>query len=277
MMKKFGILIGILSLLLLPQMTMAVEGDTMDFENFAVTEGDTDEYDTDDGSIVESAETNITTEEVFLDFGADVADVASFDIAGILLGMEFDDVYTLFYRNKGLYAPRKKNSILYTIHPDWKYNLDYECRSQGIVIPEQLNNCINSLARSRGLLYASELHLVRENTGETIVVYFTSNATDNVVWRVVYNNDVNEQEGDAEKYARQRENKILAFWQSVLDKYGAPNSGGDKWISSTNSYDPMLIAYYGALDLVDNGRNASDHAKNIQTARENFKAKPYAF
>lgn len=242
----------------IPQITVA---DSMDFEEFAV---------------VDSTDADITMEEVNLNSDADIANVSSFDIAGILLGMGFDDVYTQF-KDKGLYTTRKKNSIIYTIHPDWKYNLDYECRMQGTVIPEQLENCIKSLARSRGLLYASELHLVRENTGETIVVYFTSNATDNVVWRVVYNNDVNEQEGDAEKFARQRENKILAFWQSVLDKYGAPNSGNDRWISSTNSYDPMLIAYYGALDLVDNGRNASDHAKNIQTARENFKAKPYAF
>ena len=34
---------------------------------------------------------------------------------------------------------------------------------------------------------------------------------------------------------------------------------------------------YGALDLIDNGRNASDLVKNIQSARENFRAKPYAF
>ena len=258
MARKLYILFLTTLFAVIPQITVA---DSMDFEEFAV---------------VDSAEADITMEEVNLNSDADIANVSSFDIAGILLGMGFDDVYTQF-KDKGLYTTRKKNSIIYTIHPDWKYNLDYECRMQGTVIPEQLENCIKSLARSRGLLYASELHLVRENTGETIVVYFTSNATDNVVWRVVYNNDVNEQEGDAEKFARQRENKILAFWQSVLDKYGAPNSGNDRWISSTNSYDPMLIAYYGALDLVDNGRNASDHAKNIQTARENFKAKPYAF
>jgi hypothetical protein len=234
-------------------------------------------FDMDDYAIVDSADADITVEDVDLNSDADVANVSSFDIAGIMLGMSFDDVQTLFFKTKGLYAPRKHNSIIYTIHKDWKYTLDYECRNQGIVIPTELEKCINSLARSRGLLYASELHLVRENTGETIVVYFTSNATDNVVWRVVYNNDVNEQEGAAEKFVRQRENKILAFWQNVLDKYGAPNSGADKWISSTNSYDPMLIAYYGALDLVDNGLNASDHATNIQSSRENFKAKPYAF
>ena len=126
-------------------------------------------------------------------------------------------------------------------------------------------------------MYASELHLLRSNTGETITVYFTSNATDNLVWRVVYKNDVDELEGSAEKFENQRQKKILAFWQNVLDKYGAPNSGTDKWITTSNAYDPMMTAYYGALDLVDQGRNASDQAKNINDARENFKAKPYAF
>lgn len=236
-----------------------------------------DAFDFDNFAIVDSTDTDITMEDVDLNSGATVASVGSFDIAGIMLGMSFEDVYTLFFRERGLYAPRAQNGIIYTIHPDWKYNLDYECRGQGTVIPAELEKCINSLARNRGLLYASELHLVRENTGETIVVYFTSNATDNRVYRVVYNNDVNEVEGAAEKFEKQRENKILAFWQHVLDKYGSPNSGTDRWISSTNSYDPMLIAYYGALDLVDNGRNASDLVKNIQSARENFRAKPYAF
>jgi hypothetical protein len=136
---------------------------------------------------------------------------------------------------------------------------------------------VNTLARSRGLLYPSELHLVRESTGETVDVYFTSNATDNVVWRVVYNNDVNEVEGAAEKFENQRQKKILAFWQGVLDKYGAPNSGSDKWLSSDNAYDPMMTAYYGSLDLTDMGLNASDAAKNVNDARENFRAKPYAF
>ena len=234
-------------------------------------------FDMEDYAIVDSEDADLTMEDVELNSDADIAGVSSFDIVGIMLGMSFDDVQSLFFDHRGLYAPRKKNSIIYTIHKDWKYNLDYECRNQGTVIPAELEKCINSLARNRGLLYASELHLVRENTGETVAVYFTSNATDNRVWRVVYNNDVNEQEGDAEKFARQRENKILAFWQHVLDKYGAPNSGTDKWISSTNSYDPMMTAFYGALDLIDNGRNASDHAKNVQDARENFKAKPYAF
>ena len=140
-----------------------------------------------------------------------------------------------------------------------------------------MEKCINSLAQKRGLLYVSEIHLNRDFTGETIDIYFTSNATDNVVWKVVYKNDVNEMDGEHEKFANQREKKILAFWQGVVDKYGTPNSGEDKWISSENAYDPMMQAFYGQLILTDNGLNATDSAENIQKARENFQAKPYAF
>ena len=228
----------------------------------------------DDFAIVEDSGDDIETESVSLNPDAEVVNVRQFDIAGIMLGMSYDEVNNLFFNGSGLYAPRKHNSVIYTINKDWKYNLDYECRQSKMYASEK---CIYSLARNRGLLYVSEIHLERQFTGETIDVYFTSNATDNVVWKVVYNNDVNVMDGESEKFVNQREKKILAFWQGVLDKYGTPNSGEDKWISSENAYEPMLQAYYGQLVLSDKGINATDSANNIQAARENFQAKPYAF
>lgn len=212
-----------------------------------------------------------------LNDGAGFYDVSDFDISGVYLGMSFENVQTLFFKSRSLYTPLKTNSIIYTLSDDWRINLDYECRQQGIVVPAGLENCILSAARKRGLLYPAQLRLIREPTGETIDIYFTSNATDNVVWRVVYKNDVNDLEGAAEKFSRQRDNKILSFWQDIVDKYGQPNSGNDKWASSDNSFDPMLTAYYGMLDLTDQGLMASDAAKNVSDARENFRAKPYAF
>ena len=154
-----------------------------------------DAADFDEFAIVDSETPDIMVESVDLNSDAEPANVSGFDIAGIMLGMSYDDVHNLFFDIRGLYTPRKKNAVIYTIHQDWKYNLDYECRQQGTVIPQELQKCVNSLAKARGLMYASEIHLERENTGETIVVYLTSNATDNRVWRVVYNNDVNEKEG----------------------------------------------------------------------------------
>lgn len=220
---------------------------------------------------------DMNTERVSLNNTSGALDVKHFDIAGVMLGMNYDEVYNLFFNNSGLYAPRAKNSVVYTINKEWKYNLDYECRLNNVFVPDKLEKCIYSLAKNRGLLYVSEIHLERTFTGETIDIYFTSNATDNLVWKIVYTNDVDQKEGMDEKFDNIRDKKILAFWQGVIDKYGTPNSGEDKWISSENAYDPMMQAYYGQLVLIDNGLNTTDSSVNIQKSRENFQAKPYAF
>ncbi|MBR3511229.1 MAG: hypothetical protein IKN73_04170 [Alphaproteobacteria bacterium] len=261
MIKKFGFLLFLLSALFTINVSCATEEDEYDFENLA----DGEEEDVNDAG------------PVFLNENTDVVDVKQFDISGVMLGMSYDDINNLFFNNDGLYVPRKKNSIIYNINNEWRYNLDYECRQQNIFVPEQLEKCIYSLAKSRGLLYASEIHLEREQTGETIDIYLTSNATDNVVWKIVYTNDADEMEGTDTRFENQREKKLLSFWQGVLDKYGEPNSGEDKWISSDTAYTPMMQAYYGQLVLEDKGLNTTDSSENFQKARENFQAKPYAF
>lgn len=268
-MKRFLIFFGICGLLFT---TFARADDEFDFAQMADT-SELSDYD-----ITSGGDDNIECALTSVDINAGGAPIAvsNFDIAGIMVGMTFDDVQ-IATRENGLYSPRQKNSVVYSLHQDWRDNLDYECRQQKIYIPEKLENCIRSLARNRGLLYASELHLVREQTGETIDVFFTSNATNNTVWKIVYKNDVAELEGDAKKFANQRERKIMAFWQNVLDKYGAPNSNTDKWVSSDNAYDPMMTAYYGQLELTDCGRYVDDDSKNINQSRSNFVSKPYAF
>lgn len=263
-MKKIMILLFLsLQMFLAPFLPAVAAGDDFDFDNFTTADADSDE--------------NMVTEPVSLNSGAEFVDVKQFDIAGAMLGMSYDEINNLFFENSSLYAPRKKDSVIYSINTEWKYNLDYECRQNNIFIPEQVENCIYSLARNRGLLYVSEIHLERTYTGETVDIYFTSNATDNVVWKIVYKNDVDKMEGTGPKFENQREKKIITFWQGVLDKYGTPNSDEDKWISTENSYDPMMKAYYGQLELTDNGINVSDSSINLQTAREKFQAKPYAF
>lgn len=260
MIKKLLFLLSVCSVVFC--MNASVADDDLDFDNFAFTEDE---------------DIDMTTESVTLNSDSDIVDVKQFDIAGIMLGMNYDELNNLFFSGKSLYAPRKKDSVIYTINKEWKYNLDYECRQNNVFVPDKLEKCIRSLAQSRGLLYVSEIHLERDSTGETIDVYLTSNASDNVVWKIVYNNDVNYMEGEHEKFANQREKKILAFWQGVIDKYGEPNSDEDKWISSENPYEPMMQAYYGQLVLIDKGLDAFDSSENIQKARENFQAKPYAF
>lgn len=273
-MKRLWMLLCVMCVVVAHPFVAPAE-DEFDYEGFPEAQ----EYDNFDEYTIETNEDGnnaCSAGVVSINAGDNPAAVSGFDIAGIMLGMSFDEAQ-LVARENGLYVNRPKNSVIYTIHPDWKYNLDYECRRNGVYAPAKLDACINSLARNRGVMYASELHLVRGVTGETIDVYFTSNATDNVVWKIVYKNDVDEVEGDAEKFANQRDKKIWAWWQNVLDKYGNPNSDTDKWVSSDNSYDPMMTAYYGELELVDCGRNAEDNSANIQSATDNFAAKSYAF
>lgn len=269
-MKHLLTFIGVIFLV-----TPFAVADEFDFNDFG-----TGEFETFDDYAIETnndgAELGCSMTSVAINPGASPIAVGNFDIMGIMLGMNFDEVQ-MVVRENGLYTNRPKDAVVYSMHPDWKYSLDYECRQQNVIIPERLGQCINSLARNRGVLYASELHLVRAITGETIDVYFTSNATDNVVWKIVYKNDVDEMEGDAEKFANQRDKKIMAWWQNVIEKYGAPNADSDKWASSDNAYDPMMTAYYGELELTDCGRNAEDSSLNIEQSQENFAVKPYAF
>ena len=260
MIKKLLFLLSVCSVIFCTNASFAE--DDLDFDNFAIEEDENDD---------------VTADIVSLNPGSNVVDVKQFDIAGVMLGMNYEQLNNIFFSGNSLYKPIKKNNTVYTINKEWKYNLDYECRQNNIFVPAKLEKCIYSLAQSRGLLYASEIHLERTSTGETIDIYLTSNASDNVVWKVVYNNDVNYMEGENEKFENIREKKILAFWQGVLDKYGEPNSDSDKWISSENPYEPMMQAYYGQLVLTDNGLNAFDISENVQKARENFQAKPYAF
>lgn len=257
-------------LLTLPAL-MAAGAYADDYEDYGEEE-DLGDYAID----VNDNENECRMESVAINDDAEPVAVGGFDIAGIMLGMNFDQAQ-MTARETGLYTNRAKNSVVYSIHKDWKYSLDYECRQQKIYAPEKLERCINSLARKRGVLYAAELHLVRETTGETIDVYFTSNATDNVVWKIVYKNDVDVEEGDAEKFSNQKNKKIMKWWQSVLDKYGAPNAGNDKWASSDNAYDPLMTAYYGELDMVDCGIYGQDDTINVQQSEDNFMVKPYAF
>ena len=151
MIKRFGFLL--LAICAFGANAFAAIDDDFDFDNFAIEE---------------SEDADITTDAISLNPGAMPANVSNFDIAGIMLGMTFDDVMTIF-ADGGLYAPRQNNAVVYTISPDWRYNLDYECTQQGIFVPDQLEQCIRTLAKNRGLMYASEYHLVRELTGETIL------------------------------------------------------------------------------------------------------------
>ena len=141
MIKKIAFLLSLCAIVVYANTSVADDlDDSFDFDNFAIENG---------GDI------DIDMDPVSLNDDADLINVNQFDISGIMLGMSYDDVYNLFFNDSGLYAPRKNNSVVYSINDEWKYNLDYECRQNNIFVTDKLNQCINSLARNRGVLYDS--------------------------------------------------------------------------------------------------------------------------
>ncbi len=240
----------------------------------------------DDENAVIDVDAEKTFADVFLDNANETVDlapgqkfknVAIFDIQGVALGQRFDDIQTVFFNTKNLYTPVAKDSITYTIPKEWKYNLDYECRQQGLFVPADVSQCIKTSAIKKGILYPAEVRLERASTGEKIYIFLTSNLTDNLVYKVIYHNDVNELSGNGEVFQYQKEKKILNFWKNVLEKFGQPNSGSSEWISSDNPYDPKMSAAYGELILENQGLYYKDLEENAKNSEENFKAKDYAF
>ena len=67
-----------------------------------------DDLSFDSFAIVDDVDSDMTMEQVSLNSGAAVVNVKQFDVAGVMLGMNYDQVNDLFFNGSGLYAPVKK-------------------------------------------------------------------------------------------------------------------------------------------------------------------------
>ena len=131
-------------LIFVMMITSTVVADEFDFDDFG--DADYGVNDSFDNYTIETGnsdgELGCAMTTVAINGDAAPLAVGNFDISGIMLGMNFDEVQ-MVVRENGLYTNRPKDAVVYSMHPDWKYSLDYECRQQNVFIPEKLNQCIN--------------------------------------------------------------------------------------------------------------------------------------
>ena len=91
---------------------------------------------------------------------------------------------------------------------------------------------------------------VKYDSKEEIEVYFTSNFTENKVYKIVYKSTIANITGNSPKAVYIRNIKVYDFWKKINQKYGHPDNkttvtwgmGGDK---------PYLKASTGNLLLED--------------------------
>ncbi len=152
------------------------------------------------------------------DLFAKTHDVHQFDISGFMLGMTPDEVienaeevgYRVTQVKKGI--PLFRTSFY-----------EQNCRDANVHRPELIRQCIVNQARSDEVHYISSITLARKATKEYMQILFTSLATDNVAYKIFYEN-----KGDASlNFTRRNLAKKLrrkeAFWNLMFETYGLPD------------------------------------------------------
>jgi len=217
--------------------------------------------------------------EEFQEYGADEVRegtndrVRIFDISGVMLDMEMEAVREAMKERK--YALKDTENYI----PEFfRFNYDAQCRARGILVPDALANCIDALGKSEKMRYVSRLAFERPDTKEKIEIFFTSPLTKSRVWKIDYRNDVDDKPGPSMNFQYQREERRRAFWFSVINKYGEPNVGQNRWVlDASNEFSPNLKAFFGRLILENQQMNLADAFEAQREARRTFKFREYTF
>ena len=171
-----------------------------------------------------------------------------FDIAGVMLRMSLDQTERTL-QNRGFRKINAKFQIPNFIK--WRY--DETCRNEGVVGYERLEACVINKAKKGGYEYLQYLKYAKFDSKEEIEIYFTSNFTENKVYKIVYRSRIASITGNSPKAIYIRNIKVYDFWKRINQKYGQPDDkstviwglGGDKpYLKADTGYllleDPMF-------------------------------------
>ena len=213
---------------------------------------DTNEYDEDVYELFEDDEEDFDKQDLeFLikksrkknKFGK--SNAAVFDISGVMLKMTLPQVERTL-ENRGF----RKVNAKFQIPNFIKWRGEETCRNQGVVGFERLEACVITLAKKDGHQYLQYLKYAKFDSKEEIEVYFTSNFTENKVYKIFYKSNIATITGNSPKAIYIRNIKVYDFWKKINQKYGAPdNKTTVVWGLGGNK--PYLKAATGRLLLED--------------------------
>ena len=168
-----------------------------------------------------------------------------FDISGVMLRMSMSQVNETM-RKKGFRKVYQKLDIPNFI----RWRNEERCRNQGVVGYERLENCVAETAKKDNHQYVALTKYTKFETKEEISVRFTSNFTNNKVYKIIYKSMASTIQGNSPKAIYLRNIKIYDFWKKVNHKYGAPdNKEAVTWGLGGNK--PYMQAATGLLILED--------------------------
>ncbi len=171
-----------------------------------------------------------------------------FDISGVMLRMSLKQVDETM-QNRGFRKIMQKYQIPNFI----KWRNEEFCRNTGVVGYERVESCVTQKAKKDNHQYVQTAKYAKYDTKEEMEVTFSSNFTDNKVFKIVYKSQAAGVTGNSPKATYLRNIKIYDFWKKINQKYGKPDDkdnvtwgmGGDKpFLKASTGYlkleDPML-------------------------------------
>ncbi|MBQ4471857.1 MAG: hypothetical protein II942_01240 [Alphaproteobacteria bacterium] len=195
-------------------------------------------------------------------------DVSQFDLADFNLGMSSNEAFTRALQ-KGF-----KVSITQEDVPRF-YATDYanRCRMRGVIIPADIINCVKDYACTEGTRYIRDAVLKRKN--EEIQLFFTSNATGNALYKIIYINKGDNSLNFTQINTARKKLRYKEFWDAMFQKYGYPDSHDNNmltWGNPTESYMQAYIvgsAYDAYIIMEDVSLSNDDYfeAEDVQEER----------
>lgn len=175
-------------------------------------------------------------------------DVSDFEIAGFNLGESASVILKqALQRGFRTTLTQERVPMFYST------TYHYQCQKMGVVTPDNLAKCIKDLACQENTRYIAEAVLTRKN--ETIHLYFTSNATDNMLYKIVYVNKGDASLNSTRFNVMKKKLRQTEFWNAVFDKYGYPDNEEEYvWGDPAKGYMKASMsgsAYDGTLILED--------------------------
>lgn len=140
-----------------------------------------------------------------------------------------------------------------------------ECRTKKkLAVLKDVNKCVLSYAKDDDMHYIRSETFVRDATRETIQVVYTSPVTDNVSYKIAYENKGDSSLNSSRKNMAKKIARKNDFWNLIFDTYGLPDDS-DKLVWGNPNTAYMQVAMYGSA------YNAYIVMENYTTQDEDYK------
>lgn len=204
--------------------------------------------------------------------GARRSNASVFDISGAMLRMSRSQVDAVMLK-RGFKLTSQKFEIPNFIK--WRYEED--CRNAGVIGYERLAACVVKAAKANNHQYVESEKFVKYDSKEEININFTSNFTNNKVYKITYQSMMPRgHRGSGAKSQYLRDIKVYDFWRKINQKYGVPDNKEDVvWGMGGNK--PYMKAATGFLLLEDPMLRELDYTRMSREDQRYMNTNTYNF